>query len=156
MSDRLTIRINQSLNNVNLKTSRNLESKVCYSSIAPPILPDCFSIYMSLSLPLSLYIYLIAGKNRHSQLWYVKGRITTQNCKKNIYNCKNQLKIKEKIRQNRKFNCLVAVVMGFFYGMMRVWLSVWVNDCLYITLHSSYIYFGKDILLVLGWQIPLD
>ena len=156
MSDRLTIRINQSLNNVNLKTSRNLESKVCYSSISPPILPDCFSIYMSLSLPLSLYIYLIAGKKSAFATLVRKGANNDAKLQKNIYNCKNQLKIKEKIRQNRKFNCLVAVVMGFFYGMMRVWLSVWVNDCLYITLHSSYIYFGKDILLVLGWQIPLD
>ena len=156
MSDRLTIRINQSLNNVNLKTSRNLESKVCYSSISPPILPDCFSIYMSLSLPLSLYIYLIAGKNRHSQLWYVKGRITTQNCKKIYIIAKTSSKSKKKFAKTESLIVWLPSLWDFFYGMMRVWLSVWVNDCLYITLHSSYIYFGKDILLVLGWQIPLD
>ena len=90
-----------------------------YSSTNPSGLFFCF--YVSLSLPLSLYIYISNSWKKSAFATLVrKGANNDAKLQKNIYNCKNQLKIKEKIRQNRKFNCLVAVVMGFFYGMMRV------------------------------------
>ena len=83
--------------------------------------PSGLFFYLYVSLSPSLFIHISNSWKKSAFATLVrKGANNDAKLQKNIYNCKNQLKIKEKIRQNRKFNCLVAVVMGFFYGMMRV------------------------------------